>query len=121
VRQWRKSGQFGNQVLDPDTEGLGESDYVESRAVADAAFNPAHVAAADAGEVGQGFLGQPFPPAQFADSSANPLEREVFGGKQGLPGHPRHPGASYPIGPRPTGYNLGWLDGTGCLSRPENR
>ena len=67
------------QVTNAHTQRAGEPNQVKSRAVADTPLDPAHVAAPQAGLVGEGFLRNPLLLAEFADPVAQRPECGVLG------------------------------------------
>jgi hypothetical protein len=88
---------------------------MEGRAIPDPAFDPAHVAAADPGNIRKLFLGESSLPPQVADACAESLEGGMLGRLTSLAGHVPDAGASRPFRPRPMGYN-----GSGrCRNRVE--
>lgn len=86
-------------------QGTGEANQMEGGAVANAAFNPAHVAAADLRDVRKCLLRKVLLLAQLSDSHAETLEGRMSGRLTGLSRHGANAGASRSFGPRPIGYN----------------
>ena len=58
---------------------MGKAQQVEGRTVPDTAFNAAHVAPTDTGEVRKCLLREMLPLADSADLQSKPLEGRMFG------------------------------------------
>ena len=86
-------------------EGAAKREQVQGGAVANPAFNAAHITATNSGAVGEGFLGQSLLFTELADSGTEFLQGTVLGGLLSLARHAPHVGVLRPFRQRLIGYN----------------
>jgi hypothetical protein len=67
------------QIADADAQRSGDANEMKGGTVPHAAFDTAHVAAANLGEVGQGFLGDLLLFPEFADANTETAEGRING------------------------------------------
>ena len=77
-------------------EGAAKLEQVQGGAVANPAFNAAHITATKSGAVGEGFLGQSLLFTELADSRTKFLQGTVLGGLLGLAWHAPRAGVLRP-------------------------
>ena len=78
---------------------------MQGRAVANTAFDAAHVTPTDPGLASQVFLRKMALFSEFPDAEAEPPEGGVFGGSASLRRHALDAESLHLFGPRPIGYN----------------